>query len=293
MSSQNWNDINSPGVFVPRSSQKKPEPPREETHLTDEPVQKKSSVNVRVLRAQFISDKETDFNKKCKVRIEVDGPESLSVTYTLWAKYNGEEYDLHKEEKGRIKNGVVEGQLPLYFVDDFYNDYFVNAQTAASVEYFVKVQFNGASEFTGEPMTMPLKQRGCTIKFMRQIDGQDGPAANLRCVIEIDKTTFEKTTSDEGIVDFPLSKNAQSGSVTVYVDTEHKVNYPLHIGKLAHHETIKGMAQRLRHLGILHGDHEKENDTVFKIALKAFQAKNGLQVTGKINDETKAKFEEC
>jgi hypothetical protein len=110
------------------------------------------------MRARFISDQETDFNKNCKVFIDVDGPENLQVNFALWANYNGIDYDLQKEKTGRIRKGVVEGELPLYFVDDFYSDYFLKAKTSATVDYFVKVLVGGTNEFKGEPMTMPQKK---------------------------------------------------------------------------------------------------------------------------------------
>jgi hypothetical protein len=186
MSSQNWNDINSPSGFVSSSPQKEHEPIAEEIALTREPAIVNPPAKTRVLRARFISDQETDFNKNCKVLIDVDGPENLQVNFALWAKYNGQEYDLQKEKTGRIRSGVVEGELPLYFVDDFYSDYFLRAKATATVDYFVKVQIGGMSEFSGEPMIMPLKHNDYTIQFMRQVSGQDQPAANDRCVIEIE-----------------------------------------------------------------------------------------------------------
>jgi peptidoglycan hydrolase-like protein with peptidoglycan-binding domain len=121
--------------------------------------------------------------------------------------------------------------------------------------------------------------------------GKYSPLANVQCACVLDGKTMQKTTDNDGIIEIEsVSKNTEN---EIRLSTDNGISYKviLNPGDLDKCSTIKGIAQRLRQLGLLFNKHEDPNDPVFQIALKAFQGAHGLEQTGKINASTQQKIE--
>jgi hypothetical protein len=159
--SEPWRDINDPGAFY------KPEPeekPRVAATDNYQPQKKKEEEITATLKtAQFLPDDETDFTKPCKIKVDIDGDKTGQVTFALWAKYKGKEYDLQHQIKADSSNNQSSTDLKLFYVDDHYND-MQSGDASAKVDYFAKISMKGAKPITSELLTMP-RAGGITIKF--------------------------------------------------------------------------------------------------------------------------------
>jgi hypothetical protein len=157
-----WHGINDPGFW------KKPQPePVDNTRFaaTDnyQPQKnKEDEITAALKTAQFLPDDKTDYTKPCKIKIDIDGDKTGQVTFALWARYKGKEYDLQHQIKADSSNQQSTADLKLFYVDDHYND--INGEDpGAKVDYFAKISMRGAKPTTSELLTMPCLN-GITFK---------------------------------------------------------------------------------------------------------------------------------
>lgn len=149
-----WHGINDPGFWT------KPQPATaEKTPIaaTDnyQPAKKKEEEITATLKiAQFLPDDETDYTKPCKIKVDIDGDKTFQVTFALWARYKGKEYDLQHQIKTDSSNQQSTANLKLFYVDDHYND-ISGKDPGAKVDYFAKISMKGAKPITSELLTMP------------------------------------------------------------------------------------------------------------------------------------------
>ncbi len=154
---EQWHGINDPGYFI--KPQTAPADQTRTPALTDNivPQKKKEEQIIASLgSAQFVPDDKTDFTKPCKVKVDINGEKTSRVTFALWARYKGKEYDLqHQVAADSVKNQAT-ANLNLHYLTEHYND-FTGNDKGATVEYFAKVSMKGAKPITSEVLKMPQK----------------------------------------------------------------------------------------------------------------------------------------
>lgn len=116
-------------------------------------------ITAKLVNAAFLPDSTTDFNKPCKVKVEIESKEPVKtpVTFALWGRYNGQEYNLQHEAKADPKDNVATVELKLFYVDPYYNDAVVGKKPDITVDYIAKCTMKGAKGVDSDPLTLPIK----------------------------------------------------------------------------------------------------------------------------------------
>ena len=94
----------------------------------------------------------------------------------------------------------------------------------------------------------------------------------------------EGTTDSEGFLLEPIPPDTDTVCVII-IDNGCEDRYDLKVGSLEPFDTLKGKQQRLRNLGF-HCEYEEEEGVTTLEAVKGFQERYGLEVSGKICEET-------
>jgi N-acetylmuramoyl-L-alanine amidase len=129
-----------------------------------------------------------------------------------------------------------------------------------------------------------FKRRGVPAMLKLRLTKLDKPRANEQFVLEIDGEQIEGATDGQGKLEVPIPPNARYGKLILRDGAE---VYPLNIGQLDPYDSPTGVQQRLKNMGFymgsIDGDLEKQ-ETVD--AIKAFQAREDLPVTGEADEMT-------
>lgn len=105
--------------------------------------------------------------------------------------------------------------------------------------------------------------------------------------LEIDGRIYEGNTAPDGSLVVPVPGNAKSGTLRIRGRT-----FTVQLGKLDPVSTISGIQQRLKNLGHDPGEVTGELNDNTRGALRAFQTKHGLDITGEPDDEAQQKLDE-
>lgn len=124
--------------------------------IETEPAAPPYLISCTLKNARFHPDGTTDFNRPCKITVEVKGTPKGAIHFALWAKYNDTEHDLNHVQSAFVQNGKAQAELELYYVDEYYTDFYQNGKIEAKVEYFAKISNNAAREIKSELFTMPI-----------------------------------------------------------------------------------------------------------------------------------------
>jgi len=136
--------------------------------------------------------------------------------------------------------------------------------------------------------THKFKLKGVPAKLKIQLTILDQPRANERYVLKIDDQLFEGTTDSEGHLEHFIPPNASGGELQL---NDGKEIIPVRLGHLNPVDLLSGVQQRLNNLGLYCAeDGEMSDETA--AALRGFQAKHGLPVTGEADSATKAKLQD-
>lgn len=119
---------------------------------------------------------------------------------------------------------------------------------------------------------------------------QDQPRKGVPYVLLIDGNVTTGKTDNDGRIELTIPPNARSGTLTLDPGTLKERVIPLNLGHLNPITDVSGVSQRLNNLGFPCGDGSDEE--ALTGALKAFQEKSGLQVTGNVDDATRNKLRE-
>jgi len=122
-----------------------------------------------------------------------------------------------------------------------------------------------------EPDTTPLK---------------DKPRAGVAYTVEIDALSIQGKTDGDGMLTCEIPPNAKTGRLILEPGTPNETILPLHLGHLDPISEVSGVKQRLANLTFKCGDGDDETPEL-EAALRVFQEKHGLKVTGKIDDATR------
>jgi hypothetical protein len=134
-----------------------------------------------------------------------------------------------------------------------------------------------------------FKRKGDPVKFKIQLRLFGKPRANEDYVLQLDTGVFRGKTDGDGKIEVTIPGNSRGGSLLLQGGKE---QLPIRLGHLNPVEEVSGVQQRLANLGFPPGNEDGEMSDRTRDALRSFQQKNKLQVTGEADDATKAKLKE-
>ena len=135
-----------------------------------------------------------------------------------------------------------------------------------------------------------FKRKGVPATLKLRLTRLDEPRANEPYTLIIDGTLFTGSTDSDGRLEHPIPPNARSAILKL---KQGKEEYPISIGGLDPFDTPTGVKHRLNNLGFAPGDINDDLTTPEAVeAIKTFQKKYDLDVTGEADDATKKKIDE-
>jgi hypothetical protein len=161
-----------------------------------------------------------------------------------------------------------------------------NVLYPGDVVFIPEKQIKQVDAVTEKKHTCVLK--GVPAKLRLRILDGDVPRANAKYKLAVDGRWFEGTTDGDGKLEHTIPPGAQRG----YLLFEGDVPIRLVLGDMDPIETISGVQGRLRNLGFDCGTIDGNLSPQLEAALKAFQEKHGLTVTGQADEATKNKLKE-
>src|SRR5205823_4496192 len=129
-----------------------------------------------------------------------------------------------------------------------------------------------------------FKKKGTPAKIKIRLMLDDRPRANEPYRLAIDGTWFEGNLDGDGFLEQAIPPGAVRGVLRVG-SGERIDEYELALGHLDPIDTDGGVSGRLRGLGYHHEDDPTP-------AISAFQKKEGLEVSGEVDDQTRQKLKE-
>ncbi|MFV8754808.1 peptidoglycan-binding protein [Nannocystaceae bacterium ST9] len=121
------------------------------------------------------------------------------------------------------------------------------------------------------------------IKLRIRLTKLGEPRANEAYELIFEDQTIAGTTDGEGWIDQPIPLAATRATLALMEGEE---NYELRLGHLDPHDSPSGIQQRLRALGYYFGKVDEDVGPQTQAALRRFQGKQGLSVTGEADDAT-------
>jgi hypothetical protein len=134
-----------------------------------------------------------------------------------------------------------------------------------------------------------FKKKGEPHKLKLKLLAMGKPRANEDYVLEVGGQLFDGKTDAEGKIEKTIPGNARSGTLILRGGKE---KHTVKIGNLDPLDETSGVQQRLNNLGFSCGSESGKMNEATGQALKKFQIKHNLEVTGQIDDATKAKLKE-
>lgn len=132
-----------------------------------------------------------------------------------------------------------------------------------------------------------FKLKGEQAKFKIQLKRLGKPRAGEAYVLTVDGVSTSGSTDGDGWIKCDIPNDASSGEISLKSGKE---IIPLNIGRLDPQDSPQGVIQRLTNLGFTV---ESGDGSVMPAeALKLFQTKNELKVTGEFDGSTKSKLRE-
>ncbi|MFH1747781.1 MAG: peptidoglycan-binding domain-containing protein [Planctomycetota bacterium] len=121
---------------------------------------------------------------------------------------------------------------------------------------------------------------------------KDKPRSNLRYVLIIDGTQLEGVTDEDGVLEQPIPGNARRGRLILDPGELGQTEIQLQLGHLSPRTELPGLKERLANLTFDCGDRGEEETPRFEAAVRGFQEKYGLEITGQADQATRNKLEE-
>jgi len=145
------------------------------------------------------------------------------------------------------------------------------------------------SEPTNQVYKYKVKNTPAYLHLILKFGGE--PLKNEPYILEIGDEKIEGKVDAEGKLRVPLSPDIKSAKLTVG-ETGRELQYTLDLGQLDPIDEIFGFKKRLYNLGYDPGKLDASTNDDFENAIRAFEADNKLEPTGRIGDENKKKLEE-
>jgi N-acetylmuramoyl-L-alanine amidase len=123
-------------------------------------------------------------------------------------------------------------------------------------------------------------------------DDKGEALANKRFELEIGTQATNGLTDGDGVVELEIPPRAQRGILRVFLDDEAgtTLTWNLRLGDLDPIDTLTGVKARLTNLGFICGPIDDRLDAATITALRDFQIVYRLPVTGRPDDDTRAKL---
>lgn len=119
------------------------------------------------------------------------------------------------------------------------------------------------------------------------------PKANTPYALYLDGSLFkEGETDDDGFIECLIPSKTKDGRICLNPGAELESELTLKIGGLDPIETPSGIAKRLSNLGFACDEQTDDFDDGLCLAISSFQKANGIETTGKADDETKSLLSE-
>jgi hypothetical protein len=126
-------------------------------------------------------------------------------------------------------------------------------------------------------------------------DPSGNPYAAKNWELKVNDRVYKGTTDAEGTVQQKVPASAIEGALTLFLDDagEHKLEWTVEISGLDSVDTDGGAQTRLNNLGYHTGDDEKGTvGESTKRAVSNFQNDHGLEMTGELDQATRARLQE-
>lgn len=136
-----------------------------------------------------------------------------------------------------------------------------------------------------------FRRRGMPAKLRLRFLKAGQPRANQRCVVTVDGQIRELETDADGAVEFAVPATASRGTIEVGTGRERTL-HALRLSTLHPHDSVRGVQQRLRNLGLLQGPADGVMGPGTRAALRAFQGAQDLNVSGEMDQPTCSKLKE-
>lgn len=134
-----------------------------------------------------------------------------------------------------------------------------------------------------------FKRRGCPAYLALRLLNDEEPLANQPYTLTIGEIELTGFTDPEGKLKHPIPPNARRARLVVGPDEQ---TYELDIGVLDPISEISGVQQRLVNLGFRRDPPTGKLDALTRQAVREFQDRAGLPVTGDCDPPTIARLEE-
>jgi N-acetylmuramoyl-L-alanine amidase len=161
-------------------------------------------------------------------------------------------------------------------------------QLAPGDEVFIP-ELRKRTETRGTDGTHKFRRKGVPAKLVLQLRSLGEPRKGESYVLIIDGTSYNGTLDGDGTLQQFIPPNAKSGKLVL---SGGKEIIPLRIGDLNPIEELSGVQQRLNNLGLFCGNEDGDPDDQTTAAIKTFQQKSGLPVTGRVDGATRGKLAE-
>lgn len=145
----------------------------------------------------------------------------------------------------------------------------------------------------GQAHTFKLRQQKTKLR-LRLTDDTNQPFANAPYELRLDGKKFEGKTAGDGKLEQEIPADARDGQVDLFSEKDGQkqliASFPLSIGHLDPVEEASGVQSRLNNLGFHCGAVDGVIGALTQAALRAFQEKHGLSVTGSADKATRDKL---
>lgn len=121
-----------------------------------------------------------------------------------------------------------------------------------------------------------------------------GDTAATDAKVTVAETPEQSVSLDSGAIDLPTQPTDATAVALVQPpgDGEPALQWSFQLGQLGRSESDDGAMARLRNLGYYRAVDDDADDRERRSAVEEFQADQGVQITGKLDDATKSKIAE-
>jgi len=134
-----------------------------------------------------------------------------------------------------------------------------------------------------------FKKKGVPAKLRLKIEFNDEPRANQPYFLQIDGRHYSGNTDAQGRLAHSIPLDARKGKLKVGIPPDQD-EYDLDLGHMDPVDEVSGVQARLNNLGFDCGPADGKMGPDTEAALRSFQEKHKLQVTGKADAATRAKL---
>jgi hypothetical protein len=131
-----------------------------------------------------------------------------------------------------------------------------------------------------------FRRKGVPAFFRMQLLDADSPVANQDYTLVVDGKQYTGVTDAQGLIEAWVRPGAKQGTLTVGDSLEITIMF----GGLDPADSVAGIQKRLANLGFYSGTASGQLDDATKAALRQFQERNSLPVTGEPDQATKDKL---